>query len=190
MNSAAPLPNSGTDQPDDAQVFHMSGALRAKAAARPSENPGGADEMSNAAADAAMKNLSGDFHNWMNDEVNRLIAAYEHLRDMPVDDRNISPIYLSAKDMKSQATLYGYPLAGEIAGALTRMLDKIEPDYLPVQLIAHHIDAIRAIHRANVRDYAHPVAKQIVLNLNRAVDRLIHVRTIACSQELALRKTV
>lgn len=171
----------------DTRVIHLGGTLRAKAAVR-SSDAGGVDEMSVAAADAAMKDLSSDFQNWMGDEVNRLIAAFEVFRDSPPDQRDVGPIFRAAHDIRGQAAVFGYPIAAEIAGSLSKLLDKIEPDYLPLQLIAHHVDSVKAIYRNNIRDYANPVATQIIHNLRRAIDRVVDARQKAMAQEMKFRR--
>ncbi len=173
----------------DTRVFHLGGALRAKAAVR-SQDAGGVDEMSVAAADAAMKDLSGDFQNWMGDEVNRLIAAYENFRDSPADARDVGALFRAAHDIRGQAAIFGFPIAAEIAGSLSKLLDKIEPDYLPIQLISHHVDSVKAIYRNNIRDYANPVATQIIHNLRKAIDRVVEARQKAMTEELRFRRTV
>ena len=173
----------------DTRVIHMGGSLRAKAAVR-SQDAGGVDEMSIAAADAAMKDLSGDFQNWMGDEVNRLIAAYENFRDAAPNQRDVGPIFRAAHDIRGQAGVFGYPIAAEIAGSLSKLLDKIEPDYLPIQLISHHVDSVKAIYRNNIRDYANPVATQIIHNLRRAIDRVVDARQKAMVEELRFRRSV
>ncbi len=181
----------GTVEQDfgDTRVFHLGGTLRAKAAVR-SADAGGVDDLSVAAADAAMKDLSGDFQNWMGDEVNRLIAAFEVFSDSPPNKRDIGPLFRAAHDIRGQAAVFGYPIASEIAGSLSKLLDKIEPDYLPLQLIAHHVDSVKAIYRNNIRDYANPVATQIIHNLRRAIDRVVEARQKAMAEEMKFRRTI
>ncbi|CAN1507073.1 Signal transduction histidine kinase, phosphotransfer (Hpt) domain containing protein [Rhabdaerophilaceae bacterium] len=169
----------------DTRVIHLSGTLRAKAAVR-SSDAGGADEMSIAAAESAMKDLSGDFHNWMGDEVNRLVAAFEEFRSKGPAERDIGNLFRASHDIRGQATAFGYPLASEIAGSLAKLLDKIEPEYLPIQLIAHHVDSVRAVFRSQIRDYANPVAVQILHNLKKAIDRVIEARSKALAEEQQL----
>ena len=171
------------------RVIHMSGSLRAKATVRSSDTAG-ADEMSVAAADAAMKELSGDFQNWMGDEVNRLIAAFEQFRDSPSHERDVGNLFRAAHDIRGQASVFGYPLASEIAGSLSKLLDKIEPDYLPIQLVSHHVDAVKAVYRSNIRDYANPVAMQIIHNLRKAIDRVVDARQRGMQEEAKFQRMV
>jgi chemotaxis protein histidine kinase CheA len=188
MTTPEPVADNIEQDFGDTRVIHLGGTLRAKAAVR-SSDAGGVDEMSVAAADAAMKDLSGDFQNWMGDEVNRLIAAFEVFRDAAPNERDIGPLFRAAHDIRGQADVFGYPIAGEIAGSLSKLLDKIEPDYLPIQLIAHHVDSVKAIYRNNIRDYANPVAVQIIHNLKRAIDRVVDARQRAMQAELRLRRS-
>jgi chemotaxis protein histidine kinase CheA len=171
----------------DTRVIHLSGTLRAKAAVR-SADAGGVDDLSIAAAESAMKDLSGDFHNWMGDEVNRLVAAFEEFRNASPDTRDVTNLFRASHDLRGQAGAFGYPLAAEIAGSLAKLLDKIEPDYLPTQLIAHHVDAVRAVYRSQIRDYANPVAVQIIHNLKKAIDRVVEARAKAIVEEQRMNR--
>jgi chemotaxis protein histidine kinase CheA len=172
---------------DGARVFHSNGTLRAKATTR-SSNAGGLDELSIAAAESAMKDLSGDFHNWMGDEVNRLIAAFEQFEKAAPSERDIGGLFRAAHDIRGQATIYGYPIAAEIAGSLSKLLDKIEPQFLPIQLVMHHVDSVKAVYRNEIRDYANPVAVQIVHNLKRAIERVVEARNLAMKERVRLRQ--
>ena len=170
----------------DTRVIHVGSSLRAKATVRSSDG-GGIDEMSVAAAESAMKDLAGDFANWMGDEVNRLGAAFDEFRSKPPAERDVGILFRAAHDLRGQAGAFGYPLAAEIAGSLSKLLDKIEPDFRPRQLIQHHVDAVRAVYRSNIRDYANPVATQIIHNLRRAIDRVVEARQRAMNEESKMR---
>lgn len=187
QRGAQPVDTGNIEQDfGDTRVIHVSSTLRAKATVR-SADGGGIDEMSVAAAESAMKDLSGDFANWMGDEVNRLVAAFEDFRGKPPAERDVGVLFRAAHDLRGQAGAFGYPLAAEIAGSLSKLLDKIEPDYLPLQLIAHHVDAVRAVYRSNIRDYANPVATQIIHNLRRAIDHVVEARKRALSEDARMR---
>ncbi|MCA3596274.1 MAG: Hpt domain-containing protein [Methylobacterium sp.] len=176
------VPNTIEQDFGGTRLIHLSGTLRAKAAVRNSD-ASGVDDLSIAAAESAMKDLSGDFQNWMGDEVNRLVAAFDEYRSNGPGKRDISNLFRAAHDIRGQASAFGYPLAAEIAGSLAKLLDKIEPDYLPVQLITHHVDAVRAVYRSQIRDYANPIAVQIIHNLNKAIDRVVEARAKALAEE-------
>ena len=110
----------------ETRVIHVSGTLRAKAAVHNADTSG-ADDLSIAAAESAMKDLSGDFQNWMGDEINRLVAAFDDYRSKGPGERDITNLFRAAHDIRGQAAAFGYPLAAEIAGSLTKLLDKIIP---------------------------------------------------------------
>lgn len=181
-NPADSIPTTIEQDFGDTRVIHLSGTLRAKAAVRNSD-AGGVDDLSIAAAESAMKDLSGDFQNWMGDEVNRLVAAFDEFRTKSPSERDITNLFRAAHDIRGQAGAFGYPLAAEIAGSLAKLLDKIEPEYLPTQLIAHHVDSVRAVFRSQIRDYANPVAVQIIHNLKKAIDRCVEARNKAMMEE-------
>lgn len=181
------VPNTIEQDFGGTRIIHLSGTLRAKAAVRNSD-ASGVDDLSIAAAESAMKDLAGDFQNWMSDEVNRLVAAFDEYRSNGPGERDISNLFRAAHDIRGQASAFGYPLAAEIAGSLAKLLDKIEPDYLPVQLIAHHVDSVRAVFRSQIRDYANPIAVQIIHNLNKAIDRVVETRAKALAEEQKLER--
>jgi len=172
-----------TQTEDGVRIIHLNGRLRAKAAVKANDGVK-VDEMAVAVAEAAMKELAPEFQKWMQDEVSRLIAAFEAFRDAPQRERDVGPLFRVSHDMRSQATIFGYPLASEIAGSLSKLLDQIESEYLPMQLVSHHVDAIKAVYRDDIRDYANPIAAMIVHNLRRAIERVVEARHKAIQAEV------
>lgn len=171
----------------DVRVIHLNGRLRAKAAVKATDGMQ-VDEMAVAVAEAAMKELAPEFQKWMADEVARLTAAFETFRDARDRTRDVGPLFRSAHDLRSQASIFGYPLAAEIAGSLSKLLDQIEPEYLPLQLVSHHVDAIKAVYRDDIRDYANPIAAMIVHNLRKAIERVVRARKEAIQREAFARR--
>jgi chemotaxis protein histidine kinase CheA len=157
------------------RTMHMTSALMAKAAIRHKDMKG-AENPAIAAAEAAMSSLSKDFNLWMQNEVDRLENAFKAFEKTPAALRSTTELFRAAHDLRGQATVYGYPLAGEIAGSLSKMLDQVETDFLPIELIAHHVDAVKIVFKENIRDNSNTTAVSIVENLRHAIQHVVNHR--------------
>jgi hypothetical protein len=137
-------------------MIQVPNMLRMKVGAR----FGGMDPNAVAKAEAALKNLSGQFSQWLQDEIDKLEAARAAIRTQGVNTATADRLYLHAHDLKGLGTTYEFPLITRIAGSLCKLMD--EPAMrvaAPMFLVDAHIDAIRAAVRDNIRDTAHPVGR-------------------------------
>ena len=119
---------------------------------------GGIDAAALARAEAALKSLSSNFAQWLQDEVEKLEAARTAVRTQGASKANMDTLHLHAHDLKGLGGTYDYPLITRVAGSLCKMLD--DPACrvrAPLFLVDAHIDAVRAIIRDEIRDPAHPV---------------------------------
>jgi hypothetical protein len=123
-----------------------------------------------ARAEAALKSLSGQFSEWLQDEINKLDAARAEVRAQGLTTQTSEVLYMRAHDLKGLGTTYEFPLVSRIAASLCRLID--EPgarDKAPLYLIDAHIDAIKAAVRDNIKDAEHPVGHALVTELERSV---------------------
>jgi len=121
---------------------------------------GGIDPSAVAKAEAALKSLSGQFAQWLQDEIEKLEAARAAIRTKGVSAATADKLYLHAHDLKGLGATYEFPLITRIAGSLCKLMD--EPAMrvaAPMFLVDAHIDAIRAAVRDNIRDTDHPVGR-------------------------------
>lgn len=126
-----------------------------------------------AKAEAALKSLSGNFSQWLTDEVGKLEAARQRVRADGVTPETMETLYLRAHDLKGLGATYGFPLITRIAGLLCRMIDdKAKRLEAPMPLIDAHIDAIRAAVRDGIRDEEHPIGAALVKELEGRVRAL------------------
>ena len=128
---------------------------------------GGIDASAVAKAEAALKGLSAQFGQWLQDEIVKLEAARAEVKANGIAG---DQLYLHSHDLKGLGTTYEFPLITRIAGSLCKLLD--DPDKradAPLFLIDAHIDAIRAAVRTNIRDVDNPVGKTIAEELERRV---------------------
>jgi hypothetical protein len=131
---------------------------------------GGIDPAALAKAEAALKGLSSNFDQWMQDELVKLDAARERVRAEGYNAETAEALYFRAHDLKGLGTTYGYPLVTRIAASLCRLTDDPATRLkAPLFLVDAHIDAIKASVRGNVREVDHPVATVLLGELERRV---------------------
>jgi|SRR6185295_7870652 len=104
-----------------------------------------------ARAEAALGEIKGEFVGWMDQECEALENARANLKANGQTLPMIHKVFLAAHDVKGQAAVFGYPLAGRIAGSLCRLISNApDPLQIPVVLIDRHVDAVRAVVREGV----------------------------------------
>ena len=148
-----------------AEVIQVPNMLKLKVGGR-----GGIDMAAIAKAEAALKSLSGNFAEWLADEVSKLEAARQRVRTDGLTTEAAENLYLRAHDLKGLGTTYGYQLITRIAGSLCRMIDdKEKRATVPLELVDAHIDAIKAAVRDDIKSDEHPVGRVLVEELERRV---------------------
>ncbi len=128
-------------------------------------------------AEQALVDIEQDFGKWMNVETDRLIAAWQDIsaKGMIPDRREV--LYGASHDIKGEAATFGYPLAGEIADHLCRLLDtNTDAGNLPLDVIENHVLAIQAVVREDARGDDHHVGRELVAELKGLVDDFIAER--------------
>jgi hypothetical protein len=141
--------------------------LRMKVGAR---SGGGLDPALLAKAEAALKSLSSQFSDWMQEELARLEEARALIHRDGLTTENVETLYLRAHDLKGLGTTYEFPIVTRMAGSLCKLLDEpAKRDTVPLYLVDAHIDAIKAAVRQTIRSFDHPVGKVLVTELETRV---------------------
>jgi len=131
---------------------------------------GGIDAAAIAKAEAALKSLSGNFSEWLQDELNKLEAARQAIRVDGLNTENAEQLYFRAHDLKGLGATYEFPLITRIAASLCKLIDEPETRLAaPMFLVDGHIDAIRAAVRDDIKTDTHPVGKVLIVELERRV---------------------
>ena len=131
---------------------------------------GAIDPSAIAKAEAALKSLSGNFAQWLSEEVIKLDAARQLVHDDGVTAETMETLYLRAHDLKGLGATYQYPLVTRIAGSLCRMMDDGDKRMqAPVALLDAHIDAIRAVVRDEIQTDEHPTGRALAETLEARV---------------------
>lgn len=148
------------------RVIQVPNTLRAKVGGA----FGAIDPSAIAKAEAAMKALSANFAQWLDDEVVKLEDARARLRTEGLTPETSENLYLRAHDLKGLGGTYEFPLVTRIAGSLCTLIEtpaRMAATALP--LIDAHVDAIRAVVRDKIKTDDHPVGLALVTALERQV---------------------
>jgi hypothetical protein len=131
---------------------------------------GAIDPSAIAKAEAALKSLSGNFSQWLSDEIVKLDAARQRVRDEGVSADTMETLYLRAHDLKGLGTTYEFPLITRIGASHCRLIDdKDKRLTVSMTLVDAHIDGIKAAVRDGVKTDDHPVGRVLIEDLERQV---------------------
>ena len=123
-----------------------------------------------ARAEEALKAMSAQFGQWLNDEVIKLDKAQADIRDKGLTAETAEALYFRAHDLKGLGSTYEYPLVTRIAGSLCRLLDDAGARQdAPQVLIDAHVDAIRAVVRDQVKTDENPTGRILAESLEAKV---------------------
>jgi hypothetical protein len=155
-------------QQNPSQVIPQSPSLRLKVGA--GGRLGAIDAAAIAKAEAALKSLSGNFGQWLQDEIAKLEASRQQVKTEGVTTETMENLYLRAHDLKGLGTTYGYPLITRVAASLCRLIDeKDKRTSAPMGLVDAHIDAIKAAVREEMTSDDHPVGGALAAELEGKV---------------------
>jgi hypothetical protein len=149
------------------EMIPASNALKLKVGGR----FGAIDPAAIAKAEAALKSLSGNFGQWLDDEVAKLDGARQRVKTEGLTTEVMEFLYMRAHDLKGLGTTYEFPIVTRISGSLCKLIDDKEKRLsAPIGLIDAHIDTIKAAVRDQIKTDDHPVGKVLIQELERRVD--------------------
>ena len=122
-----------------------------------------------ARAEAALKSLSSQFGQWLQDEIDKLTVARDAVDTAGWTPATVEALYFRAHDLKGLGGTYEYPSVSRIAASLCRLLDGPAGPSAPLPLVDDHIDAIRALIRGEMRASDHPVGGALAADLESRV---------------------
>jgi hypothetical protein len=151
---------------NSAQVIRPPNTLRMKVGGA----FGGIDASAIAKAEEALKAMSAQFGQWLQDEIVKLDKAQADIRTQGYTTATAEGLYFRAHDLKGLGTTYQYPLVTRLAGSLCKMMDDpVRRMAAPVVLIDAHIDAIKAVVRDQIQTDDHPTGKILAETLEARV---------------------
>lgn len=152
------------------QVIQVPNTLKLKVGGR----FGGIDPAAIAKAEAALKSLSSNFSEWLQDEINKLEAARGRIKAEGWSTETAENLYLRAHDLKGLGATYEFPLITRIAGSLCKMIDDPATRLnAPMNILDAHIDAIKACVRDGIKDASNPVGKMLAEELEGRVKEFL-----------------
>ena len=131
---------------------------------------GAIDPSAIAKAEAALKSLSGNFAQWLSDEIAKLDAARGRVRDEGVNAETMESLYLRVHDLKGLGATYEFPLITNIGASLCRLIDdKDKRLTVDLAVIDAHIEAIKTAVREDIKTEEQPQGRQMLEELERKV---------------------
>jgi HPt (histidine-containing phosphotransfer) domain-containing protein len=122
-----------------------------------------------ARAEQALADLSSEFSTWMQQECDRLDAARNHIREVGFNEGTREALFHAAHDIKGEAATFGYPAVAAAAESLCRLIEHTPSMVaIPVPLVEHHVDAVRAI----IREYSRLDAKVLAVTLTKRLSEV------------------
>jgi len=151
---------------NSAQIIRPPNTLRMKVGG----GFGGIDAGAIARAEEALRSMSAQFGQWLQDEIVKLDKAQADIRAQGYNARTAEALYFRAHDLKGLGTTYQYPLVTRLAGSLCRMMDDpTKRMTAPLILLDAHIDAIKAVVRDQIQTDDHPTGKILAETLEARV---------------------
>ena len=151
---------------NSAQVIRPPNTLRLKVGGA----FGGIDAGAIAKAEEALKAMSAQFGQWLQDEIVKLDKAQADIRAEGYNETTAEALYFRAHDLKGLGTTYQYPLVTRLAGSLCKMMDDpAKRMKAPPMLIDAHVDAIKAVVRDQIQTDDHPTGKVLAETLEAKV---------------------
>lgn len=152
-----------------AQIFTPPNTLRMKVGG----GFGGIDAGAIAKAEEALKAMSAQFGQWLQDEIVKLDAAQNAIRTQGLTQETAEGLYFRAHDLKGLGSTYQYPIVTRMAGSLCKLLDDpAKRTEAPIVLLDAHIDAIKAVVRDEIQTDEHPVGRELAETLEARVAEL------------------
>lgn len=156
------------------EIFTPPNALKAKV--------GGAlpalDQKAIARAEQALAKLSDQFGDWVQEELENLVNAWDAYEKGGGTEANKHELHRRAHDLKGLAPTYGYPLLGRACNSLCKLTsDEQRGLVAPHSLLAAHVQTAKALVRSKIMAADHPVGLQLVGELETQMQALVAAAT-------------
>jgi len=136
--------------------------------------PPSADDDPVARAEQALKQLTGEFGGWMQEECERLDKARAAVKRQGFTGATKQALFHAAHDIKGEVETFGFPAIAGAADSLCRLIEYTpDPTRIPMKLVDQHVDAVRAIHREYARSDAIELAVTLTRRLREVTDEFL-----------------
>ncbi len=110
-------------------------------------------------AEEALKDMRGEFGQWLEEEVVKLESAAKIVREKGLKGSEGEDLFVRAHDLRGLGTTYEFPIVTRLAKSLTKMIDMPEKrQKASTALALAHVGAIRAALSQNIRNDDDPIA--------------------------------
>lgn len=132
------------------------------------------DQRAIAKAEEALGKLSGQFGDWINEELARLLEAWDNYEKTGGTPAAKIELHRRAHDLKGLAPTYGYPLVGRICASLCKLTgDEYGDIVAPVSLLRAHVDSAKAAVHGKIMGAEHPVGLALAAELEQRMKELV-----------------
>ncbi len=136
------------------------------------------DQKAIARAEAALEKMSGQFADWIQEELARLLEAWADYEKAPGTHASRNELHRRSHDLKGLAPTYGYPLVGRICASLCKLTgDEHGEIQAPDKLLKAHVDAVNAAVVGKITGADHPVGLALASELEAQTRTLIAAQT-------------
>jgi HPt (histidine-containing phosphotransfer) domain-containing protein len=136
------------------------------------------DQRAIARAEAALEKLSDQFNDWIGEELNRLIEAWDAYEATGGTEAAKFELHRRAHDLKGLAPTYGFPLVGRICATLCKLTgDEHGNIAAPGKLLKAHVDGVKVMVHSNIKGADHPVGLTLASELEEQTRQLIAQQT-------------
>lgn len=159
------------EKPKQAQVINPPQTLQNKVE---KGGPGSVDLEALAKAEEVIANLADDYLDWVREDLVRLEAAYEKLKNADGDAADeLENVFQIAHDMKGQGGSFGYDLMTAIGDQLCRLVEKMDTaGPRELKMIRVHIDAMRVIITKELKGDGGNEGRQLLMGLTLVGDKV------------------
>jgi chemotaxis protein histidine kinase CheA len=120
-------------------------------------------------AEMAMENLKTEFHDWINEDVARLVEARDAYK-AEQNDETRGALYRAAHDLRGQALTFEHPFVARVSSSLCRLMDGATS---PMGLINAHVETVRLLVKQNIKDKADPTTTAVAMELEARVSEVL-----------------
>lgn len=126
-----------------------------------------------AEAEGVLQSAESEFLSWARDDIAKLEAAYQELKNRPGDPMAHHLLLTSAYSIKAQAGIFGYDLGTRIGKMLVDYMQQnptVDANRLVV--VRKHIDAINVIFNQQIKAAGQVVGQELIASLNALVAKM------------------
>ena len=155
---------------DDVQFIKPLNTLRR---AKVGDGPAKLDTAAIARADAVVADMSGNYSEWVKEDLAGMQAVIDTIRNNPAKQGDaLGRLRTISVDMKGQGATFGYRLITEIGDSLHKFaMDLREVSDFDLKVIASHMESMMVVMAGEIRDDGGPGGRELLRELHRLKEK-------------------